>query len=372
MVWPQAFIVNNKLQPVLNTQLLESATVTSTEPQTVVYKINPKAVWSDGTPITADDFIYNWQAQSGNPAYTDVGGKPYDDASTAGYNQIAVGRRLATLRWRRLRAGHRGGPQRRPVPERPHRHGDLQAVLRRLAQPVHRTSSRRTSRRTVGWNTGFAGPTQTISGSWYEIQSYNDEPVAGAGAEPDLLGHARASWTRSSSSSSRTTASWCRRSQNNEINIINPSTREPLHRADGQPGAGHDEGDAAGPRVRALRLQPGRPVPGQAPGPRGDRPRRRTARASSPAPSVRSRRASSRWAAACSCRPRRATRAPATPTNLAQSNQPAEGGRLQEGLGRLLPAQLRAAEGQGPDLHDPVDVGQQHPGRRPRSCSRRR
>ena len=66
----------------------ESATVTSSSPQTVVYKINPKAVWSDGTPITADDFIYNWQAQSGNPAYTDVGGKPYDAASTSGYNQI--------------------------------------------------------------------------------------------------------------------------------------------------------------------------------------------------------------------------------------------------------------------------------------------
>src|ERR1700733_12398820 len=77
MVWPQAFIVNNKLQPVLNTQLLESADVTSTDPQTVVYTINPKAVWSDGTPITADDFIYNWQTQSGNPAYPDVGGKPY-------------------------------------------------------------------------------------------------------------------------------------------------------------------------------------------------------------------------------------------------------------------------------------------------------
>ena len=80
MVWPQAFIVNNKLQPVLNNQLLESAAVTSTSPQTVVYKLNPKAVWSDGTPITADDFIYNWQAQSANPAYTDVGNQHYDVA----------------------------------------------------------------------------------------------------------------------------------------------------------------------------------------------------------------------------------------------------------------------------------------------------
>src|SRR5580704_3823936 len=61
MVWPQAFIVNNKLQPVLNNQLLESASVTASSPQTVVYTLNPKAVWSDGTPITADDFIYNWQ-----------------------------------------------------------------------------------------------------------------------------------------------------------------------------------------------------------------------------------------------------------------------------------------------------------------------
>ena len=43
MVWPQAFIVNNKLQPVLNHQFLESAAVTASSPQTVVYKINPKA-----------------------------------------------------------------------------------------------------------------------------------------------------------------------------------------------------------------------------------------------------------------------------------------------------------------------------------------
>src|ERR1700722_6438302 len=87
MVWPQAFIVNNKLQPVLNKQFLQSAVQTSANPQTVVYTLNPKAVWSDGTPITADDFIYNWQAQSGDSAYSDVDGKPYDDASTTGYSQ---------------------------------------------------------------------------------------------------------------------------------------------------------------------------------------------------------------------------------------------------------------------------------------------
>ena len=113
MVWPQAFIVNNKLQPVLNNQLLESASVTSTSPQTVVYKINPKAVWSDGTPITADDFIYNWQAQSGNPAYTDVGGPALRRRLDRRLQPDPVRRRLRPLRRRRLRPGQHGRPQRR-------------------------------------------------------------------------------------------------------------------------------------------------------------------------------------------------------------------------------------------------------------------
>ena len=87
-VWPQPYITNAGLKPVLNTDLITSVTVSS-NPQTVTYTINPKAVWQDGTPINADDFIYNWQAQSGNSQYTDVGGQPYDTASSSGYNQIA-------------------------------------------------------------------------------------------------------------------------------------------------------------------------------------------------------------------------------------------------------------------------------------------
>ena len=110
MVWPQAFIVNNKLQPVLNNQLLESACVTSTgsEPQTVVYKINPKAVWSDGTPITADDFIYNWQAQSGNSAYTDVGGAALRRRVDRRLQPDRVRGGLRPVRRRRLRPGQHG------------------------------------------------------------------------------------------------------------------------------------------------------------------------------------------------------------------------------------------------------------------------
>jgi peptide/nickel transport system substrate-binding protein len=172
MVWPQAFIVSNKLQPVLNRQLLVGASVTSQSPQTVVYTLDPKAVWSDGTPITADDFIYNWQAQSGNPAYTDVGGQPYDAASTSGYSQIAsvVGSvpsggaacdpGSATNR----NAGLCPNGRTVTVTFKPS-FADWRSLFGNIA-PAHIA-------RTVGWNTGFTGPGQVVSGSWFKIQSYD-------------------------------------------------------------------------------------------------------------------------------------------------------------------------------------------------------
>src|SRR3984957_1343872 len=87
-IWPQIFITPPNLTPTLDTNVVTSAKVTNTSPQTVVYKINPKAVWSDGTPMSAADFIYTWQADSGNPKFKDVGGAAYLAASTAGYNDI--------------------------------------------------------------------------------------------------------------------------------------------------------------------------------------------------------------------------------------------------------------------------------------------
>jgi peptide/nickel transport system substrate-binding protein len=80
-VLPSAFITQPNLTVKMNSDLLTSATLTSSSPETVVYKINPKAVWSDGVPITADDFIYLWQHLNGtNPKY--------DVASTTGYSSI--------------------------------------------------------------------------------------------------------------------------------------------------------------------------------------------------------------------------------------------------------------------------------------------
>ena len=61
---PHTFITLPDLSIVLNKDLLDSATVTNVNPQTIVYKIKANAVWSDGTPITANDFIYNWKVQN--------------------------------------------------------------------------------------------------------------------------------------------------------------------------------------------------------------------------------------------------------------------------------------------------------------------
>lgn len=73
----------------LDRTFVRSATETSTSPQTVVYQINPKAVWADGTPITYRDFVYNWEAQSGLPAYRDKAGAAFTPTSRAGYRNIA-------------------------------------------------------------------------------------------------------------------------------------------------------------------------------------------------------------------------------------------------------------------------------------------
>jgi len=88
-VWPSAFFVEPSGVRVLDTSLLDSAAEVSTAPQTVVYQINPRAVWSDGAPITYRDFVYNWQAQSGDRGLLDVGGKPFTPLDDAGYDDIS-------------------------------------------------------------------------------------------------------------------------------------------------------------------------------------------------------------------------------------------------------------------------------------------
>jgi peptide/nickel transport system substrate-binding protein len=65
-IWPSVYNIAPSNALVLNNDLVQSATQTSASPQTVVFKLNPKAVWSDGSPINANDFIFAWRTQDTN------------------------------------------------------------------------------------------------------------------------------------------------------------------------------------------------------------------------------------------------------------------------------------------------------------------
>jgi len=84
-VLPSPFVVNAAGSPTANASLIVSSELVDTKPETIVYTLNPKAVWSDGVPITADDFKYAWQQQRGDPS----GAAAADVASIAGYRDIA-------------------------------------------------------------------------------------------------------------------------------------------------------------------------------------------------------------------------------------------------------------------------------------------
>ncbi|MBW0010967.1 MAG: ABC transporter family substrate-binding protein, partial [Pseudonocardiales bacterium] len=79
---PRPFTVDAAGVPRVNKEYFESIELTSTEPkQVVTYRINPKAVWYDGTPITVADLQAQWKALSGsNPAF--------QVASTQGYDTV--------------------------------------------------------------------------------------------------------------------------------------------------------------------------------------------------------------------------------------------------------------------------------------------
>ena len=87
LFWAQVFQVGPGTAPALDGAVMQSAEVVSVNPQTVVYQIEPRATWSDGTPVSAQDFVYDWLAQSGPGR--DVDGSPDSVASAAGYNDIA-------------------------------------------------------------------------------------------------------------------------------------------------------------------------------------------------------------------------------------------------------------------------------------------
>jgi peptide/nickel transport system substrate-binding protein len=65
----------------LDPNYAESVTLLSKSPQTVDVKLNPAAVWQDGSPITSADYKATWATLSGTK-------KGFDVVSSAGYDDI--------------------------------------------------------------------------------------------------------------------------------------------------------------------------------------------------------------------------------------------------------------------------------------------
>ncbi|QLE73762.1 ABC transporter family substrate-binding protein [Streptomyces rectiverticillatus] len=81
-VLPALFTTDGRGRPQRNADYLRSAEVAQREPhQVVVYKLNPKAVWSDGKALTAADFEAQWKALRGKDS-------AYWTARNAGYDRI--------------------------------------------------------------------------------------------------------------------------------------------------------------------------------------------------------------------------------------------------------------------------------------------
>ncbi|MFD3510433.1 ABC transporter family substrate-binding protein [Nocardia sp. NPDC058666] len=78
-VMPRAFKTNAAAELTVNNDYFTDVALTSTEPQQVTYTINPKAVWSDGTPLTWEDIQSQANALSGrDKAFLIAGNSGFD------------------------------------------------------------------------------------------------------------------------------------------------------------------------------------------------------------------------------------------------------------------------------------------------------
>lgn len=146
-VYPQVFRTLPDFRVVLDENWMDSAEQVKDNPQTITYKIKQAAVWSDGTPISAEDFIYAWQSQNGT-------NKDLDVATTTGYEDIESV------------TGSDGGKTVTVVFKKPF--ADWQSLFINVL-PAH-------IMRTIpgGWNTGLANA-PTWSGGPFKIASYNKD-----------------------------------------------------------------------------------------------------------------------------------------------------------------------------------------------------
>lgn len=163
-VWPSAFHYYPDFTVHYDKGLLTSdPQVTNQDPQTVVFNINPNANWSDGVPISADDFIYFWNQQK-DPAHTNdsctngcaQNGKPIDDATDGtGY------RNIDTI------VGSNSGKTVTVTFKKGQPFADWRSLFQ-IMPPAHIAQK-------VGWTDGFDkfDPAVVISGAPFKISSYH-------------------------------------------------------------------------------------------------------------------------------------------------------------------------------------------------------
>jgi peptide/nickel transport system substrate-binding protein len=80
-VYPSVFRIHPDFSVRLNQTFMAGAELTGHDPQTITYRIRPEARWSDGVPISADDFHYLWRHLNGADRRTDA-------FTTTGYDRI--------------------------------------------------------------------------------------------------------------------------------------------------------------------------------------------------------------------------------------------------------------------------------------------
>ena len=155
---PTVFMIEPDGSVRLNTAVVRSAEQTSASPQTVVYRINPAAKWSDGQPIDAGDFAYNWKVQDPRQC------PQCEMANPAGYDRI------------RSVTGSDAGKTVTVVFDKPY--VDWKSLFTTLL-PAH-VAGRYASIGTPaglasGFNKGFATNVPTWSGGPYRIKTFTQD-----------------------------------------------------------------------------------------------------------------------------------------------------------------------------------------------------
>jgi peptide/nickel transport system substrate-binding protein len=154
-IWPQSYQVAPGQNVTIDSHLLDSAEVVSVSPQTVVYRIDPAAVWSDGVPIRAADFVYLWHKETGSVSMAGAGTAASANqsvASTLGYRDIASV------------TGSDGGTTVTVVFRTPY--ADWTSLFNDLV-PAHVAQA-------AGWSTAFDGsqPAPVVSGGPWQVTAW--------------------------------------------------------------------------------------------------------------------------------------------------------------------------------------------------------